>query len=179
MRVIAVLFIVASSAASAQSSPDVQAGGSVAAGPLLAEVQALREDIQRFAGASIRVQMLVARLQLQEQRINALAAQLTEVRQRATANVGQQADLSVSVKRLSEIVSNPPAEIPLEEMTDLRRMLPQKQAELRRVQAEGERLTAQEADLVSQGSAEQGRWLEFNARLDDLEKSLPASARRQ
>jgi hypothetical protein len=37
--------------------------------PLLAEVRALRADLNQATGASIRTQLLVARLTLQEQRI--------------------------------------------------------------------------------------------------------------
>jgi len=39
---------------------------------LLTEVRALREDVNQAASASIRAQLIVARLQLQEQRINVL-----------------------------------------------------------------------------------------------------------
>jgi len=39
---------------------------------LLAEVRELRAEIHQAAGASIRTQLLVARLQLQEQRLNAV-----------------------------------------------------------------------------------------------------------
>jgi hypothetical protein len=46
---------------------------------LLAEVRELRAEIHQAAGASIRTQLLVARLQLQEQRLNAVAQQLADV----------------------------------------------------------------------------------------------------
>ena len=39
---------------------------------LLAEVRSLRSEIRRASDTSIRAQLLVARLQVQEQRINTL-----------------------------------------------------------------------------------------------------------
>src|SRR5687768_2928 len=47
---------------------------------LLTEVRGLRSEINEAAGASIRAQLLVARLQLQEHRITTLAGQLEEIR---------------------------------------------------------------------------------------------------
>ena len=36
-----------------------------------------------------------------------------------------------------------------------------------------QRLRSEEADVLSVLSAEQGRWNDFNARLDELERALP------
>jgi hypothetical protein len=41
-----------------------------------------------------------------------------------------------------------------------------------------QQLRAQEAELSGLIAAEQGRWQEFNARLDDLERSLPTTTPR-
>src|SRR4051812_30434517 len=53
---------------------------------LLAEVRGLRTDFQQVAKVSVRTQLLVARLQLQEQRIIFVGTQLVEVRRRLSAN---------------------------------------------------------------------------------------------
>ena len=49
---------------------------------LLAEVRALRAEINQVAGESIRAQLFVARLQLQEQRVNEVTRQLSDVQSR-------------------------------------------------------------------------------------------------
>jgi len=39
-------------------------------------------------------------------------------------------------------------------------------------------LRGQESELAAQIAAEQGRWADFNGRLDELERSLPVTASR-
>ena len=56
---------------------------------LLAEVRALRLDLNHAAAASLRLQVLLARSAVQEHRISALATQLAAVRQQQLANVGK------------------------------------------------------------------------------------------
>src|ERR1051325_6702667 len=46
---------------------------------LLIEIRGLRADLGQAASASMRMQLLVARLSLQEQRITVLSRQLTDV----------------------------------------------------------------------------------------------------
>jgi hypothetical protein len=140
------------------------------------EVQGLREDIQRFAGTSIRVQLLLARLQLEEQRINTLGGQIADVRRLMDTNATAHAELSSKVKRYTD-GNNAAADFPAEMQQQIRDSVPGWKAELQRLQTEGQRLSSQEADLVGQAFAEQGRWTDFNARLDELERSLPAIRR--
>ena len=54
----------------------------------MTEVRALRADIQQMADASIRAQLLVARLQVQEQRIAGIARQLAETEEQMRALEG-------------------------------------------------------------------------------------------
>src|SRR3984893_8853685 len=59
---------------------------------LLGEGGRPRAEVHQADGASIRTQLLVARLQLQEQRLNAVAQQLADVQSRlALAQQGQAA----------------------------------------------------------------------------------------
>jgi hypothetical protein len=46
---------------------------------LLSELRGLRSDLARSSNATVRTQMLVARMQIQEQRINTVLRQITEV----------------------------------------------------------------------------------------------------
>ena len=53
---------------------------------LLNELRALRTELRESSAASLRAQLLVARLQLQEQRINTVWRQLSEVEDNLQAN---------------------------------------------------------------------------------------------
>ena len=44
-------------------------------------------------------------------------------------------------------------------------------------QKEAQELRTQEIEVSNQLTTEQGRWLDFNSRLDELERLLPASQR--
>jgi hypothetical protein len=54
-------------------------GTQVSEDPLLAEVRALRAEVHQIVSASIRTQLLVARLHLQEQQVLMAGRQLLEV----------------------------------------------------------------------------------------------------
>src|SRR5260370_19321513 len=69
---------------------------------LLAEVRGLRAEVNQAASASVRAQLLVARLQLQEQRINVLAGQLAEVRRLITATESGQTPMANQLKSLED-----------------------------------------------------------------------------
>ena len=56
---------------------------------LLTEVRGLRSDFNHAAAASLRLQVLLARSAVLDQRISALAIQLAAVRQQQLANVGK------------------------------------------------------------------------------------------
>src|SRR5689334_5158762 len=65
---------------------------------LLAEVRALRADINNSTRAGLRAQLLGMRLQLQEQRIGVVSRQLTEVQERLRANAQAQTALTAQLK---------------------------------------------------------------------------------
>ena len=75
--------IVAALSAQSASAPPAQPSTSDA---LLAEIKALRADLNQRLDASIRAQLLVARLQVQEQRISTLSRELTDVQQQLHSN---------------------------------------------------------------------------------------------
>jgi len=72
---------------------------------LVAEVRALRAEINQVAGAGIRMQLLVARLQLQEQRVFTVARQLTDAQNALAASRARLAGEQVRVRQLEEAAS--------------------------------------------------------------------------
>ena len=142
---------------------------------LLAEVRGLRAEIAQAAGASLRMQLLIARLQLQEQRTYTVARQVAEV-QELLAKIRQEiSQQSAHLERMEEAESRVTDE---NDRRDIREMIQRLKVELEPKQRREQELRTQEGDLLNLLTAEQARWAEFNDRLDSLERSLPAGSPR-
>jgi chromosome segregation ATPase len=138
---------------------------------LLREVQGLRADLKAASTASLRVQALVARAGLQEERLKALSLQLNEVntqleevtRDRSTREL-QLADLGASIANDSI-----PGQLTGQDV----------EVELAALKVEVSRLHGREAEIRNRAnqlselvSTEHARWEEFNRRLDELDHKL-------
>jgi hypothetical protein len=142
---------------------------------LLTEVRALRADLHQAAGTSIRTQLLVARLQLQEQRINTVAKQLDETRLLLSTFPGRLLPMQNELKQLE-------AEARDSSMTPERRQamdysIAQAKARIADTQKQSRDLTEKDSGLAQMLATEQGRWADFNTRLDDIERELSPRAR--
>ena len=174
---------------SAQQRPAAEPARTDVNAALLAEVRGLRADLAQSNQAGLRAQLLVARVQLQEQRIMYfdrrradLAARTAEAAEK-TRQVS--AELAESEDRLRQMRSGSPdntfpfpvGAIPKEQLAGLLQMFEEQVKKLKvDVQAAFEleqRLRSEEADVLSVLAAEQGRWNDFNARLDELERAIP------
>jgi hypothetical protein len=143
---------------------------------LLTEVRELRAELNQAAGTSMRMQLLLARLQLQEQRVTTAARQLTEVRQLLTTKQSGQVPAIAGLTQLEEASRRGLAD-PAEQKA-VEQELPRARARVAQMQREEQELRTQEAELAGVLASEQGRWLDFNSRLDDLERALPAGPAR-
>jgi chromosome segregation ATPase len=122
----------------------------------------------------MRVQLLTARLTLQEQRIAVLSNQRAAVVAQLAVAVRERVELETRVKSLQSSMQEANPEMRGELAGALKAEAPRL---TQRLQAEQD-LRLQEADLNALIASEQGRWQDFNARLDDLEKSItPAPPR--
>ena len=137
---------------------------------LVAEVRALRAEIQQLADSSIRAQLLVARLQVQEQRIAGIARQLAETEEQIRALEGARNPfLTQMLKNFEkETPANPDEPNPfaglkaqLEKLENGDPVLKERQESLSRLLAE-----------------EQARWVAFNTQLEELEQRATAPKRR-
>jgi hypothetical protein len=124
---------------------------------LLAEIQGMRGDVNRAANASLRMQLLVARMTAQEIRMMTAGQQLESIRQ-------QLAESRIRLAPSTEQI-RPALETNSQILAPLRHTV---QEEQRRTSE----LQRQEAALWRLIEAEQGRLGEFNSRLDDLERAL-------
>jgi len=140
---------------------------------LLGEVRGLRAEVHQAAGASIRTQLLVARLSLQEQRLNGVAKQLADVQTQRAVMEGPTAQFDQRFKTLEEALRSPSTH------PEDHRQFEQEIESMKLVRADMrqrlQRLVNQESALATQLSTEQSRWVEFNDRLDQVEREIVAS----
>jgi hypothetical protein len=137
---------------------------------LLAEVRGLRAEISEAASGSMRLQLLIARLSLQEQRITALSRQYADVQREYFEATQATADLQSQLKGLEDGLLTPPPQGPSRD--ELESMRSAVRRELTLKQQRQDQLRLQTDDLQNVVAAEQGRWNEFNTRIDELERSL-------
>ena len=142
---------------------------------LLGEVRGLRAAMEQLASAGPRVQLFASRLQLQEGRMNTMVRRLDTVRDNLAAAQRQFLELQGEEQRLQGAVngqrasSSPQAR---EEAEMAESLLGQVRRQLVAQKATVDRHAAEETQLVSDLTAEQGRWLAINQQLDELERTL-------
>jgi chromosome segregation ATPase len=136
--------------------------------PLLAEVRALRAELNQAAGASIRTQLVVARLTLQEQRINTISKQLADVQTQRSANDGGVAQMSSRQRQLEDRLRQVSGEVRQQFEGELAGL----KGPLAQMRQRSQELLAQESALAGQLASEQSRWIDFNSRLDEIEREI-------
>jgi hypothetical protein len=139
---------------------------------LLAEVRALRAEVNSAARSGMRAQLLGMRLQLQEQRIGVVSRQLAEVQERLRANGQAQTTLAAQLKMFPW--ADAPQQDEAEGFAQILAPFKGHQAELERTD---QRLRSEEADLLRLLAAEQSRWAGFNAQIEELERATAAASR--
>jgi chromosome segregation ATPase len=136
---------------------------------LVSEVRALRTDMQQAADTSIRAQLLVARLQVQEQRMAGIARQLSETDEQIRALEGvRNPFVTQMLKNLDE---QPPDKAEAGLFAGMK-------AQLDKIENGDPVLKERQASLSRQLSDEQARWIAFNARLEELERRLGTTQNR-
>lgn len=137
---------------------------------LLTEMRGLRADLRQTTRASTQMQLLTARLQLQEQRIAVLANQRADVTARLAVETRLRTDAERRLQTFDEEQpTNEAVGIPRAELAAMEKHFKAEYAQHRDAE---QQLRTQESDFSAQVAAEQNRWQDFNNRLDDLERSL-------
>jgi HAMP domain-containing protein len=136
---------------------------------LLSEVHALRIAMEQTASIAPRVQLTLARLNIEEQRIAQLAGQLDQVRRElsgATLASKKTSDDLVDVERSLQTATDDKTRKQLEEAQSIYKR------ELSHHSFQEQQLRTRENEAMQLLSTEQARWIDLNARLDDLERLL-------
>jgi hypothetical protein len=148
-------------------------GSPDALGALLVEVRALRVAVERVASASPQVQLLSARLSVQNERVSRAAREADAAHQELVETERQQALFTTQATEMQErIEQETDPKLQIELKVQQRNIKDQLDA----VMANDIRLRARDADLANALAAEQSQWTEINRRFDELERQL---ARRQ
>ena len=163
-NVVVIMFGVIALAAVLSAQNAAPADATTAA--LVNELRALRADINRIAGASIRSQLLSGRLQLQEQRILTLTRQIADVQKEISGVAQARVPMEAHIKRMEENT------LTGQEREEAAEVAQQFRFQLGEHQKREQELRQQENQLSALLADEQARWTDFNSRLDELERTL-------
>jgi hypothetical protein len=122
---------------------------------LLAEIRALRKDINDTAHANMRAQLLGMRLQMQEQRIATAARQLSDVQDKLHGT-------EQALTALKSVTGNAPAQAfegPLG-------------GQLKNLETSSQQLKVDEQTMLQLLNDEQAQWARFNALIEELERAV-------
>ena len=160
---VAVLLVAVTGGAAGQQRPAPSQAATL--DDLLQEVRALRAELKDTSAASLRAQLLLARLQLQEQRINTVWRQLSEVEDKLQAGQKEGAAPEQIFKLLGiEPGADPPAHMaPVVEMF---------KSQMAAAEKSNSDLKMRQAELMQLMTNEQSRWTALNAELEALERAL-------
>jgi hypothetical protein len=173
--VMTVLLLAISAPAAAQVATARTPTPDDAVAALTAELRALRADLLETARASVRIQLLVARLQMQEQRIIHLDRQRTETAAKlAEAEQNRTMFASQMPPRIASggFAMNIPPEERQQMEEAMKHATAMQKAQLAQIDATILRLQTDESQAASALAQEQGRWTDFSTRLEELERSL-------
>ena len=162
----------ATSAAGQQRTQPVAAAAAATMDDVLNELRALRTDLRESSAASQRAQLLVARLQLQEERINTVWRQLSEVDDKLSDNEKGRA----APEQIFKLMGLEPGAEPPKHLAPMMEMFKSQMAASEKTHSD---LKVRQAELMQLMAQEQSRWSEFNARLEAFEKAVTAMTPRQ
>ena len=154
----------------AQTSPRPGVDASMTA--LVAEVRALREVVERSSLITAQSQLVLGRLQLQEGRLATLGRQLTEARQHVQEAVQRENEVMRGIEQLQATIERGPSPEQREEATAV---MPSMRRQLKELQAVTMQRRADEQAASGALAEEQNRWVDFNGRLEALERTISAA----
>ena len=156
--VVGFVALVAGAAASGQS-------GSPPVDPTVAELRAMRADLNERLEANIRVQLLLGRLQLQEQRTNTVVRQLSEVQEKMRVHDQTKTQVEAGLKMFGDLKVDDPGD-----PDDVPFFLAPLKAQIEQLAKTDAELKLQQSELTTALGQEQARWAAFNTKLEELER---------
>jgi chromosome segregation ATPase len=140
---------------------------------LVTEVHALRVAVERSSLIAAQSQVVLGRLQLQENRLGTLGRQLQDARQRTRDALETRNEMLRQLKSLTDRADQISAP---EERQQMQFALAETKSRLKDFDARVDALRAEESAAGAALGDEQTRWSDFNARLETLERTLATMA---
>jgi hypothetical protein len=165
------LLVGAGSALAAQASRRHEDGSTQNA--LLDEIQELRAEIRMLATVSIRTQVLLVRLQLQEQRVLTTERQLADTRNALAASSIKIEGERIRVRQLRDLALKATGQ----ERLALEQSILESQTQIEEQEKRESQLRTEETELMRAANEAQSRWTEFNGQINELQSSLPSVSR--
>jgi chromosome segregation ATPase len=136
---------------------------------LVVEVQALRAEMNQAAGASIRAQLLIGRLQMEDARIASVVRELELVQSELATGAPGRSETAGRLRELEEALISTSGEARADVERELNAMRAVSQQSDRRV----ELLKRRESGLGRELEEDQARWSQINAQLENVEQAIP------
>jgi len=144
-----------------------QSGDPLAA--LLNEVHQLRLTMERAATTAPEMQLLGARLRVQNERVSTASRDVAAIRREIDDVSDVKARVKADEAKLEDAVA-------IEVDPTRRRQIVQEQVQMKeraeQLSARDQQLRARETELSSYLAGEQTQWMELNRRLDELEREI-------
>ena len=134
---------------------------------LLEELRAFRSELRDSSATSLRGQLLLARLQLQEQRVNTIWRQLSEVEDKIQVAEKEGA----APEHILKLMGVQPGTDPPAHLGPIIEMFKTQSAAAEKANTD---LKQRQAELTQLMTNEQSRWTTLNAEIEALEKALTA-----
>jgi hypothetical protein len=162
---------VAASPALIAQAPARAESSDAAVAALVSEVRALRADMAAASRNQLRAQVLLGRVQMQEQRL----AYLDKQRSDAAAAIMMQSQMTSALRGPfgARADTDSCSKMPnADARNDCEANVTMMRRQLAEQEAREQQLRTHESELTDALSAEQARWSEFNSRLDEFERTL-------
>jgi chromosome segregation ATPase len=165
------VMLVAAVAAACTLPAIAQSGGGTSdtLSALLVEVRALRVAIERAASTAPEIQLLAARIAVQNERVTRAARDADAAHQELDKLLAEASGVTARVAQLEEAVSR---ETEPERVKNLKAEQLNLKSALDGYPAQETRLRARDSEFANLVTVEQAQWVELNRRLDDLEREL-------
>src|SRR4051812_17587093 len=137
---------------------------------LVTEVHALRLAMEQQATVSPRIQLSMARLNIEEQRMTQINQQLDQVRRQLTDAITDSQNISNRIQEVERNLADEREEKKRADVADFLREFKQHRQPAALLLEQ--QLRARELELSRNHDVEQARWIELNGRLDELERLL-------
>lgn len=136
---------------------------------LVVEVQALRAEMNQAAAASIRAQLLVGRLQMEDQRISGVVREIEALQADLAVNAQLRDAAAARIKTLETTLTSAGPDARDEVDT----LLAEAKAAAHQAERRQQTLERRDAGLSKELQEDQARWRELNERLQNFEQSIP------